>query len=154
VADWNKLKNLLVESIMGDDTMEDAIDVSESELLQVLKDIILADDVIEAPETTLLKNEIFADGVVDQEEIDFLIDLRNSATATCQTFDDFFFDALRRYALADGVIDAAKVLKLRAAILERPPLQEAQKMLLQSLREATPHACPEFHALYGEVITP
>ncbi|MEI6415977.1 MAG: hypothetical protein WCP34_17205 [Pseudomonadota bacterium] len=56
----------------------------------LLSKVLLADGVIDAPETKILKKEIFADGVVDNEEVDFLVSLRNAAKETSPEFNKFF----------------------------------------------------------------
>lgn len=56
----------------------------------LLQDVLLADGVIDASETKVLKNEIFADNVVDQEEVDFLVGLRNGAKSISPEFVAFF----------------------------------------------------------------
>src|SRR5207249_165445 len=74
--------------------------------LQKLKATILADGTIEDHEVAILRQELYADGKIDQEEVEFLIALRNEAREVCPSFEEFFFQAIKENVLADGVIDA------------------------------------------------
>jgi len=63
---------------------------------KLLKDILLADGIIDEPETEYLKRSFLEDGVIDQEEIDFLVDLQKSAKSTCKEFDEFVLAARKK----------------------------------------------------------
>jgi uncharacterized tellurite resistance protein B-like protein len=117
---------------------------------KLLKDLLLADGVIDASEAGLLKEEILADGVVDQEEVEFLVDLRNSAKSTSAEFNEFFFDSLKSNILEDGVIDSDEARKLREIIFADGVVDEDEKKFLQSLKEGAKEVSPEFNTLFDE----
>jgi uncharacterized tellurite resistance protein B-like protein len=120
--------------------------------IKLLKAVILADGTIDASETSLLKSEIFADGIVDQEELDFLVDLRNSAKSTSPEFDSFFFEALKSNILEDGIIDADEARKLREIIFADGVVDSAEKRFLQDIKKEAKGTSPEFEALLAECL--
>jgi uncharacterized tellurite resistance protein B-like protein len=117
---------------------------------KILKDVLLADGVIDAAETAFLKHEILADGIVDQEELDFLVDLRNAAKSTSPEFENFFFEALKRNILEDRVVDPAEAKKLREIIFADGVVDDNEKRFLQDLKKNAKETCSEFDALYTE----
>lgn len=118
----------------------------------LLKRVLLADGVIDAEETKILKNEIYADGIVDEEEKQFLIDLRNSATKPGPEFEKFFFEALKKNILADGVVDAKEAGELREIIFADNVVDENEKKFLKSLRSEAKEVSPEFEKLLRDCL--
>lgn len=118
----------------------------------LLKNVLLADGVIDAEETAILRKEIYADGVVDEAEVDFLVDLRNSAKTAGPEFERFFFEALKRNILADGVVDAAEARKLREIIFADKVVDKNEKEFLRALKEEAREVSPEFDALLQECL--
>lgn len=119
---------------------------------KLLKDVLLADGVIDAAETKLIKKEILADGIVDAKEIDFLVDLRNSAKENSPEFEKFFFEALSSNILADGVVDKKETKKLRVIIFADGKVDKQEKAFLKALKNKAKSVCPEFDALYKECV--
>lgn len=119
---------------------------------KLLKDVLLADGIIDAAETKLIKAEIMADGVVDAQELNFLVDLRNSAKEVGPQFEKFFFEALTSNILADGVVDKKEAKKLRAIIFADGKIDKREKAFLKELKANAKSVCPEFEALYKECI--
>lgn len=119
---------------------------------RLLKEILLTDGSIDESETSMLKNEILQDAVVDNEEIDFLVELRNSAKTVCKGFEMFFFDALKRNILADNAIDEEEVVKLRAIIFADGKVDEAEKVFLKDLKSGAKKTCASFDILLSECL--
>ncbi len=119
---------------------------------KLLKDVILADGTIDAAETCLLKNELLEDAVIDDEEVSFLIDLRNSAKKTSKEFDEFFFLALKKNILADGLVDAAEAKKLREIIFADGTVDDLEKNFLQELKKEAKSVADEFDKLLAECL--
>ena len=117
---------------------------------KLLKDVLLADGVIDASETELLKIELLADEVVDEDEIDFLVDLRNSATECSAEFATFFFEALASNILEDGVVDAEESAKLREILYADGIIDADEKAFLNVLKSKAKTLSPEFDALYED----
>ncbi len=119
---------------------------------KLLKDVLLADGTIDAAETKLIKKEVMADGVVDVKEIDFLVDLRNSAKENSPAFEKFFFEALTSNILADGAIDKKEAKKLRAILFADGKIDKGEKAFLKALKAKAKSVCPEFDVLYKECV--
>ena len=71
---------------------------------------------IDAVETLFIRRAVTADGKVDREEVEFLLDLRRSATHVHPDFNRFLYKILRQAILRDGAIAAAEVEWLRKLI--------------------------------------
>src|SRR5690349_10014888 len=86
--------------------------------------VLLADGVIDDDEVKVLKKELWADGQIDREEVDFLIELRNTAQKKARAkkvemnpkFEKLFFDAVENNVLEDGHIDAEEATWLRSML--------------------------------------
>lgn len=96
------------------------------------------------------KLAIFADNIVDQEEVDFLVDLRNSARSRSPEFEEFFFYALKENILADGVVDTEEAKKLREIIFADGVVNDAEQKFLQELKRDAKKTSPEFDTLFDE----
>lgn len=118
----------------------------------LLKKVLLADGVIDAEETKILKKEIYADDLVDEEEVNFLTDLRNSAKKPGPEFEKFFFEALKKNILADGVVDANEAKKLREIIFADKVVDENEKKFLKALKKEAKKVSPEFDLLLQECL--
>jgi len=116
----------------------------------LLKKVLLADGAIDTAETAILKKEILADGVVDDEEIDFLVGLRNAAKSTCPEFGRFFFSALKSNLLADGVIDATEVTKLRKILFADGVVDDAERRFMKDLKKSAKSVAPTFDKLLAD----
>lgn len=119
---------------------------------KLLKDVLLADGTVDAAETKIIKAEIMADGVVDAKEVDFLVDLRNSAKGNSPEFEKFFFAALTSNILADGVVDKKETKKIRAILFADGKIDREEKAFLKALKAKAKSVCPEFDALYKECV--
>ena len=119
---------------------------------QLLKDVLLADGVVDESETALIKDALLADGVIDDEEVAFLVELRNAIQAPSPAFEAFFFSALEQNILADGEIDATEAASLRAIIFADGVIDAGEKEFLKSLKAHARSVAPEFDALYSECV--
>ncbi len=119
---------------------------------KLLTNVLLADGVIDASETAMLKEEILEDGKVDEQEIEFLVNLRNSATSAGKEFELFFFEALKRNILDDGIVDVKETERLRDIIFADKVVDENEKTFLKELKMEAKNVCPEFEALLSECL--
>ena len=108
--------------------------------LDELKEMLLADGVIDAEETTALRERIFADGVIDREEADFLFDMNDatSGKANHSTGHELFVAATSRHVLEDedspGEIDDAEASWLVSRIEGDEQLDANERALLVNIR--------------------
>ena len=119
---------------------------------KLLKAVLLADGSVDASETALLRDEIMADAIVDDEEVEFLVTLRNAAKSTSDEFNAFFFEALKRNILADGVVDAGEVARLRKIIFADGIIDANEKAFMKDLKASAKSVAPEFEALLAECL--
>jgi uncharacterized tellurite resistance protein B-like protein len=120
--------------------------------------LVLADGVIDDAEVRILKKELWADGHIDKEEVDFLIELRNTAQKKAKAkqvevnpkFEKLFFDAVEQNVLQDGKIDADEAVWLRKMLFADKKIDANEKKFLGRLKKAAPQTSPEFDKLYDE----
>jgi hypothetical protein len=116
----------------------------------------LADGVIDDTEVKILKKELWADGKIDQDEVEFLIDLRNLAQKKAKkgrlkpAFEKLFFKAVEQNVLADGSIDAEEARWLRTMLFADKKIDANEKKFLARLKKAAKSTSPAFDKLYDE----
>jgi hypothetical protein len=113
---------------------------------------LLADNQIDDREVAILRKEFFADKRIDRAELDFLLEAKKKAKGTVPAFNKLLFEAVRTALLADGKITAEETAWLRSWILEDGKVDQAEIKLLMELRLLADHLCPEFNALYNEMV--
>ena len=118
----------------------------------------LADGVIDDTEVKVLKKELWADGKIDQDEVEFLIDLRNLAQKKAKAkkkglkpkFEKLFFKAIEENVLADGTIDDEEARWLRAMLFAAKKIDANEKKFLARLKKGAKSTGPAFDKLYEE----
>ena len=116
------------------------------------KKALLADGRIDTKEVNIIRDEIFADERVDKSELEFLADLRNSATSTVKTFTELFMTAVREHVLEDGSISSTEAKWLRKTIFADDQVDEDEIQLLKEIKRGAKESCPEFEELYKECV--
>ena len=119
---------------------------------KLLKDVLLADGVIDDDETALLEKEIMDDGVVDSDELVFLVELRNNSKESSAAFTKFFFSALKGNLLEDGIIDAEEAASLREILYADGVIDDDEKQFMRELKQEAKELCAEFDALFSEAV--
>jgi uncharacterized membrane protein YebE (DUF533 family) len=119
---------------------------------KLAKSLALADGRIDTRETAIIKNEIWADGKLDKSELEFLLDLKKSATSTVGEFNKMLFAALKAAVLADGEISAKEANWLRQFLYADGKIDEEEKAFLRELKAGASATCPEFDALYRQAV--
>jgi len=119
---------------------------------KLLKDVLLADGVIDDDETALLEREIMDDGVVDADELAFLVELRNHASESSAVFTKFFFSALKGNLLEDGIIDADEAASLREILYADGVIDDDEKQFMRELKQEAKELCAEFNTLFSEAV--
>ena len=111
------------------------------------KALALADGRIDTKEYEIIKTELFADGKLDRSEIEWLLDVKKSASGSVQAFDKMVFEALKTDLLADGDIDAKEAAWLRKFIFADGIVDELEKTFLKELKAGATSTSPEFEQL-------
>jgi uncharacterized tellurite resistance protein B-like protein len=112
--------------------------------------LVLQDGVIDDNEVKVLKKELYADGVIDKKEVDFLIELKNTAKKPSPGFSKFFFKAIEDNVLKDGKIDTAEAKWLKKLLYADGKIDDEEKKFLQALKKKAKEVSPAFTALYDE----
>ena len=113
---------------------------------------LLADGEIDEREVGILRKEFFADKRIDRAELDFLLEAKKKARKVVPAFDKLLFEAVRTALLADGKITAEETTWLRSWIMADGKVDDAEKKLLKELKLLADHVCPEFQAMYAEMV--
>lgn len=116
------------------------------------KKLVLADGVVEPRETVVLQREFLADHRIDRSELEFLVELRKEATSLSQTFEDFFFQVIKKTVIEDKGISGEEARWMRDWIMADGKVDKRELQLLKDLRDEAVHASPEFDALYQECL--
>jgi hypothetical protein len=120
--------------------------------LQKLKAEILANGRIGEAEVARLRSELYAKGAIDNEEIQFLIDLRDEADVVSPAFEQFFLQAVKDNVLADGSVDDEEASWLRALLAADGVIGERQRQFLRELRGGANKVSAEFQRLCDECL--
>ena len=121
---------------------------------------ILADGTIDDAEVKILQRELWADGKIDAKEVEFLIDLRNSAQKKAKAkkvdvnpkFETLFFKAIEQNVLRDGKISAKEANWLRKMLFADKKIDDNEKKFLGRIKKAASKTSPEFDQLYQECV--
>ena len=123
-----------------------------AEWRKLAKALALADGRIDTKETTIIKNAIWADGKLDKSELEFLLDLKKSATSVVREFNHMLFSALKAAVLADGDISESEAAWLRKFLYADGKIDEDEKRFLQELKQGAKATCPAFEQLYKDAV--
>jgi hypothetical protein len=121
---------------------------------KMAKAILLADGAIDEREVTALRKELFADGTIDEIELEFLLDLRNSAKGVKASFNVLVLEAMKNCLLGkDGVLSSSDASLLRRWIFADNRVDAGEKIFLQQLKASAKQVSPEFESLYKQCMT-
>jgi uncharacterized tellurite resistance protein B-like protein len=118
---------------------------------KLAKALALADGKIDTKETEIIKKEIYADGKLDKSELEWLIELRNSASGVVSAFNDFFFDALKKVILEDGEISDGEAKWLEKVLYADGKIDDSEKKFLSEVKAGAKKTGPAFDALVKKV---
>ena len=112
--------------------------------------LALADGKVSERETAILRRELIeADGKLDRSELEFLLEVKQRATATAPSFNEFVNLAVKKLILhRDAAISPGEVQWLTQWIFRDGKVSADERELLHALRRDAKTACPEFQALY------
>jgi len=120
--------------------------------LRELMENLLADGKVDGQEVEALTGLLYEDGRIDRAEAEFLLGLHRRVERVTPGFDRFFYAAIKRHVLTDGVIKPAEAVWLRRAIIADGSVTDPEKKLLRELKGEAAHTCPEFDALLAECV--
>lgn len=123
-------------------------------------DLLLADGTIDEAEVKVLRKELFADGKIDRKEVDYLIELRNSAQKKArarkenvsEAFEKFFFTCLEANVLDNGIISKREAAFIKEALFADGKIDDGEKKFLMTLKRKATKVSPEFETLYKKVV--
>jgi uncharacterized membrane protein YebE (DUF533 family) len=119
---------------------------------KLAKALALADGRIDTKEATIIKNAIWADGKLDKSELEFLLDLKKSASGVVHEFNVMLFAALKAAVLADGEISDNEASWLRKFLYADGKIDNEEKKFLQELKQGAKSTSPGFDQLYKEAM--
>jgi uncharacterized tellurite resistance protein B-like protein len=112
--------------------------------------LALGDGRIEEREATILRREILADRKVDRDQLEFLVELRKEARSVAPSFDQFFFQVLKKVVLIDGKVSSTEALWLRQLILADNRVSAEEKQFLDEVKREAREVSAEFLDLYDQ----
>jgi uncharacterized tellurite resistance protein B-like protein len=98
----------------------------------------------------LLQQLLYSDGKIDRNEADFLVRLHKRVAVRSPKFEQFYYQTLKRFVLADGRIGAVEAAWLREVLLADGKLQDEERRFLRELRGEAQERSPQFDALLDE----
>ena len=119
---------------------------------KLAKALALADGRIDTKETQIIKDAIWSDGKLDKSELEFLLDIKKSASGVVREFNTMLFSALKAAVLADGDISASEAGWLRKFLYADGKIDDDEKKFLQDLKSSATATSPEFDALYKQAV--
>lgn len=119
---------------------------------KLAKALALADGRLDTKETEIIKREILADGKLDKSELEWLVDLRNSAKEAVGVFHEFFFSVLKQVILEDGEISDNEANWMTKVIFADGVVDETEKKFIRELQSSAKKVGPAFEALCKKVL--
>jgi uncharacterized tellurite resistance protein B-like protein len=121
---------------------------------------ILADGAIDDGEVRVLQKELWADGKIDAKEVEFLIELRNTAQKKAKAkkaevnpkFEALFFKAIEQKVLGDGRISGREAKWLRKMLFADGKIDDNEKKFLHRIKKAATQTSPDFDKLYEKCL--
>ncbi|HEY1066040.1 MAG TPA: hypothetical protein VGE52_08015 [Pirellulales bacterium] len=113
---------------------------------------VLADGRVDGRELTALGDLLYGDEMIDRSEAEFLVELRSRVQRGNPAFEKFFFQAIKRHLLTDGVVDAEETAWLQRTVLSEGALKGRELKLIREVRGEADAVCDEFEFLYTECV--
>jgi uncharacterized tellurite resistance protein B-like protein len=118
--------------------------------LRELEEHIVANGRVEGHELEVLRNVLYADGKIDRKEADFLVVVYKRVRARTHSFQQFFYNTIKKHILADGRIDAEETEWLRQMLFHDGKIADEERKFVRELKGEAKEVSPEFQALYAE----
>src|SRR5437764_7587250 len=111
--------------------------------LRRLEQELLANGKIEGSELEVLRQHLGADRRISRDEAEFLIELHKRVQRVTPAFEKYFYQAIKRHVLDDGVIKPGEVTWLRTAVLGNGRTGDLSRKMLHELRGEAREVSPE-----------
>jgi len=118
--------------------------------LRGLEERILRNGRVEGHEIEVLRTALLTNGTFNLREADFLVELHKRVQQRTHAFEQFFYNAIKKYILADGRIGPEKSEWLRRMVLQDDKVEDEEREFLRQLKGEAAELSPEFDALFGE----
>src|SRR5689334_17748049 len=118
--------------------------------LRQLEQNILANGRVDGDELEVLRRELYAGGKIERREADFLVELHKRVQHMTPAFEQFFYQAIKDYILADGRIDAEETAWLRQMLFADGKIDDEERKFLHELKGEAKKVSHEFVALFAE----
>ena len=118
--------------------------------LRKIEQDILANGKVDSHELDVLRRELYADGKIDRAEADFLVELHKRVQHLTPAFEQFFYQAVKDFILADGRVDAEEAAWLRRMLFADGKIDDRERKLLHELKGEAGQVSPEFEALFAD----
>lgn len=111
---------------------------------------ILASGGLDSAKLEVLHRQLYADGAIDRRKADFLVEMHQRVQYLTPAFEQFFFQAIKEYILADSWIDAEQAAWLRRMLYEDGKIHDEERKFLRELKGEAKHVSREFEALFEQ----
>ena len=122
--------------------------------LELLKNELLADGIIDVGEVKELEEVLYTDGIIDKNEADFLFELNNAVSGkkNAPEWKEFFVNAITSFVLDDdqsnGEVDDNEAQYLYDQIKGDGKIDDVEKALLENIKAKSKN----FPALLSELL--
>jgi uncharacterized tellurite resistance protein B-like protein len=116
--------------------------------LRGIEEQIVANGRVEGHELKLLRKILYGDGKIDRTEADFLVVLHKRVQYRTHSFEQFFYNAIKKHILTDGRIDAEETAWLRQMLFFDEKIDDEERAFLRQLKGEAEEVSPEFEALF------
>jgi hypothetical protein len=118
--------------------------------LRQIEQDILATGKVDSDELKVLEQELYAHGKIGRPVADFLVELHKRVQHLTPAFEQFFYQAIKNYILANGRIDAEETAWLRRMLFADRRIDDRERKFLHELKGEAKEVSHEFDALFAE----
>jgi len=111
---------------------------------------VMANDRVDGSELDVVGRQLYAAGKIDRQRADFLVELHKRVQHFTSAFEHFIYQAIKKYILADGRIDAEEAAWLRQMLFADGKIDDQERKLLHELAGEAKQVSPEFEVLFAE----
>jgi hypothetical protein len=117
--------------------------------LQGLEVQIIDNGRVEGHEIEVLRKALFANGSMAEREAVWLVEVHKRIQYRTRGFEQFFYQTIKDYLLADGKVGAKETEFLRNMLLYDDRLVDEERKFLKQLKGEAKQLSAEFEAFFG-----
>lgn len=137
--------------VCGGDEMPSHFEKSQmTRQLRQIEQTILAKGKVDSQDLDSLRRLLHANSPIDRPQADFLVELHKRLQHRTPDFEQFFFQAIKGYLLADGWIDAEHAGWLRRMLYSDGKIGDDERKFLHELKGEVKHVSREFELLLAQ----